>query len=119
MVSATDIIPGIPALWSSLKLINAVGIQEIQARIVLLTSLLIEEIGNKVKIVTPIEEERRSGIITIATQNDEQITQLLAAEGMHVSKAYASGTGGIRVAPHFFNTEEEIHRFSKRLKELV
>ena len=119
MISATDIIPGIPALWNSLKFINTFGIKEIQKRIFELTGLLIEKLQGKVKIVSPLNEESRSGMVTVRTNNDARIVKQLNAESIYVSTAYASGTGGIRIAPHFFNTEEEIHRFSKKLKELI
>jgi cysteine desulfurase/selenocysteine lyase len=118
MISVTDIVPGIPALWASLKWINEVGIQNIEERIMYLTSTLIDELQGKVDIVSPIENQYRSGILTIRTANDHWITQKLAEKDIYVSTSYASGTGGIRIAPHFFNTTDEVIEFAKQFKRL-
>jgi len=118
MISVTDINPGIPALWASLKWINEVGIQNIEERIMYLTSALIDELQGKVDIVSPIENQYRSGILTIRTKDDQRVAQELAEKKIYVSTTYASGTGGIRIAPHFFNTTDEIIEFAKQFKRL-
>jgi selenocysteine lyase/cysteine desulfurase len=118
MISVTDIIPGIPALWASLKWLNGIGLQRIEERIGYLTSVLIGELQGSVMIVSPLEDRHRSGIVTIQTQNDEGVIQKLAERRIYVSTAYASGTGGIRIAPHFFNTIDEIAEFCSQLKRL-
>ena len=119
MISVTDIIPGVPALWRSLRFINDVGIHEIEKRIGYLVSVLSEELKGRVKILSPIDEEHRSGILTVRTGNDQGITEKLAERNIYVSRAYASGTGGIRIAPHFFNTVEEVVACARELKGLV
>jgi selenocysteine lyase/cysteine desulfurase len=118
MISVTDIIPGIPALWASLKWLNEIGAQRIEARIMDLTSALIDELQGKVDIISPIENQYRSGILTIRTKDDQRVAQKLAEKKIYVSTTYASGIGGIRVAPHFFNTTEEIIEFAKQLKKI-
>ncbi len=119
MISVTDIVPGLPALWKSLRFINEIGIQNIEKRILYLGSLLIEELDGKVEIVSPLEEAYRSGILTVRTEDDERIAQELAERRIYVSPTYASGTGGIRIAPHFFNTVEEILMVARELKRMV
>jgi len=118
MISVTDIVPGMPALWASLKWINEVGIQNIEERITYLTSALIDELQGEVDIVSPIENQYRSGILTIRTRDDQRVVQGLAEKRIYVSTTYASGTGGIRVAPHFFNTTDEVIEFAKQVKRL-
>jgi hypothetical protein len=35
-----------------------------------------------------------------------------------VSPSYASGTGGIRIVPHYFNLESRILRFTRELMKM-
>jgi len=119
MISVTDIIPGVPALWRSLRFINDVGIHEIEKRIGYLVSVLCDELKGCVRILSPLDERHRSGILTVRTESDQGITERLAERRIYVSRAYASGTGGIRIAPHFFNTVEEVVAFSRELKGMV
>ena len=118
MISVTDILPGIPALWAFLKWLNEIGVQTIEERIRYLTSVLIGELQGKVEIASPLEDRYRSGILTIRTKDDQRVAQELAEKKIYVSTTYASGTGGIRIAPHFFNTTEEIIEFAKQIKRL-
>jgi selenocysteine lyase/cysteine desulfurase len=119
MISAIDIVPGIPAFWESLKLINQMGIENIAERILLLTSLLIEELDGKVPLASPLEKEHRSGIVTVETEEAGLLVEKLKEKKIYVSASYASGTGGIRIAPHFFNTEDEITGVALQLRKLV
>ena len=119
MISVTDIVPGVPALWRSLRFINDVGIQAIEKRIGYLIAVLVEELKGNVKIISPLDERHRSGILTVRTESDQSITEKLAERNIYVSRTYASGTGGIRIAPHFFNTVEEVVAFTRELKGLV
>jgi len=118
MISVTDIIPGIPALWRSLKFINEIGIQNIEERILYLVSLLIDELTGRANIVSPPEKRYRSGILTVRTGDDERVVRKLAEKNMYVSMTYGSGTGGIRIAPHFFNTVEEVFTCAKEFKRI-
>ncbi len=117
MISATDIVPGIPALWASLKWLNGIGLENIEERILYLTSVLIEELHEKVEIVSPLEKASRSGIVTIRTEDDGRVVQKLSEKKICVSTSYASGTGGIRIAPHFFNTTDEIIECSDQIRK--
>jgi selenocysteine lyase/cysteine desulfurase len=119
MISAIDIVPGIPAFWESLKLINQMGIENIAERILLLTSLLIKELDGKVPLASPLEKEHRSGIVTIKTEEAGLLVERLKDKKIYVSASYASGTGGIRIAPHFFNMEIEILKFAREVLELI
>jgi len=118
MISATDIVPGIPALWASLKWLNGIGLENIGDRILHLTSVLIDKLHGKVEIVSPLERASRSGIVTIRTEDDTRVAQKLAEKKIYVSTTYASGTGGIRIAPHFFNTTDEVVECSNQISRM-
>lgn len=118
MISAIDILPGIPAFWESLKLLNQMGIENIAERILFLTSLLVKELHGKVPLASPLEKNHRSGIVTVETNNAGLLVERLKEKRIYVSASYASGTGGIRIAPHFFNLESEILEFTRELMKL-
>ncbi|MFP4052158.1 MAG: aminotransferase class V-fold PLP-dependent enzyme [Thermoplasmata archaeon] len=117
----TDLEAGIPALASSLNYINDIGIDNIQERIFRLTDILIENIEeDKIKIVSPTEsKEERSGIISIRTKDDHRVMEVLNDKDIVVSLSYASGAGGIRISPHFFNTEEEVLKCCNTVNETM
>jgi selenocysteine lyase/cysteine desulfurase len=92
---------------AALKLLLNVGIENIEKRILKLTDHLIERLIEKgLKFQTPLEPECRSGIVNFLTDNPQERTSKLAEKGIIVS----ARSHGIRVSPHFYNTEEEIDK---------
>ena len=78
------------------------------------------------EILSPLEPSFRSGIVVFdvnpvrgttsnRVKNAQKLTNQLLAKRIYVSPR----GGGIRVAPHIYNTEEDILRFIKALKEEV
>ncbi len=120
-IPSTNIEVGIPALASSLNYINRIGIKNIEKRILHLTDILIDNLDqNKIELTSPIEKKsNRSGIVSVKTRKDKEILSELKTRKIIVSLSYASGSGGIRVSPHFFNTEEEVLRCCKEINKLV
>lgn len=92
---------------AALKLILGVGVKSIQKRILKLTDHLIEKIERKgLKLQTPLEPEHRSGIVNFLIDDAQERVRRLAKKNLVVSaRSY-----GIRVSPHFYNTEEEIDK---------
>jgi len=66
-----------------------------------------------IKILSPLENQYRSGIVVFYVKNAEKLTSRLLARKIYVSPR----GGGIRIAPHMYNTEEDILHFVKALKE--
>jgi len=97
----------------ALKLLLEAGIKEVEKRILNLTDLLIEKIkGLGLELQTPEEPEHRSGIGNFKISNPAERVRKLAEKGFIVS----ARSHGIRVSPHFYNTEEEIDNLVKELK---
>jgi selenocysteine lyase/cysteine desulfurase len=95
------------ALNASLGLLLEVGIDRIAERVLHLTDLFIQDMQERgFPVLTNLELERRSGIVVIAVPDAEAAAQRLLAAGVVVSVR----GGGIRVSPHFYNTEEEVLR---------
>jgi selenocysteine lyase/cysteine desulfurase len=92
---------------TALKLLLEVGIENIEKSVLKLTDHLIEELMVQgIKFQTPLEPECRSGIVNFLTDNPQERTDKLAKKDIIVS----ARAQGIRVSPHFYNTEEEIDK---------
>lgn len=92
---------------AALKLLLNAGIDNIGKRVLTLTDHLIERLMDKgLKLQTPLEPECRSGIVNFLIDNAQERTRKLAEKGIIVS----ARSHGIRVSPHFYNTEEEIDK---------
>ena len=99
----------------ALRLLLDVGIPEIHARIISLTQQLmdsVEDLG--FLITTPRTSSHRSGILHFLIDEAQKKAEQLKDQGIIVS----ARSNGIRVAPHFYNTEEELRRFVEALTKL-
>ncbi|MBC8447607.1 MAG: aminotransferase class V-fold PLP-dependent enzyme [Chloroflexi bacterium] len=107
---------GITGLGASLELLLHVGIERIAARIMELTDVLLARLkAEGYQIITPhARREERSGIVSFVPgdQDPEALAERLKAAGIVVS---ARGPG-IRVSPHFYNTEGEIDQLMEALR---
>ena len=98
----------------AIKLLLGAGIENIERRILKLTDRLIgslEELGFKLQ--TPKEKECRSGIANFKIDNPQKMVEKLEKTGIVVS----ARANGIRVSPHFYNTEEEIDKFTEEIRK--
>ena len=76
------------------------------------------ELHGKAPLASPLEKNHRSGIVTVETNKAGLLVERIKEKRIDVSASYASGTGGIRIAPHFFNLESEILEFTRELMKL-
>lgn len=98
---------GIFGLGGTLDLIAELGIGAIEARVLSLTDLLCDGLARKgYHVRSPRGACERSGIVIFdsAAHPTDVIFQRLTAERVMVSVR----GGGIRVSPHYYNTEAEI-----------
>lgn len=74
----------------------------------------LERLGLHVQ--TPAKRvEQRSGIVNFKINNPKEVTEKLRKKGIVVS----ARANGIRVSPHYYNTEQEIDRFMNEIKALA
>ncbi len=100
----------------ALKMLLSIGIDTIQSRIIKLTDYLRENIKNMdLKLQTPEEKQYRSGIVNFKINRAQEITRKLAEKGIVVS----ARAHGIRVSPHFYNTEEEIDKLVEEIRKIL
>jgi kynureninase len=100
--------PAIPALYAScegIKIIQQAGIHRIRNKSTVQTELIIErarEYGFRVN--SPLDAECRGGTVTLDVPHGYGVSRELIDRDIIVD--YRKGAG-IRIAPHFYNTDEE------------
>jgi kynureninase len=129
--------PNVPALYAATAgydVIEELGVDRIRARSLVLTQLLIDlcdEAG--LAITSPRDPERRGGTVTVSTPDHAACHRELGERGVICDfrpdsrlrgqsdrGAFgAAGEGGIRLGPHFFNTEDEVRRAVSELADIV
>jgi selenocysteine lyase/cysteine desulfurase len=98
----------------ALKLLLSVGISNIERRILGLTDHLIDSIKDmNLDLQTPEEKACRSGIVNFRVENPQQVAEELGRKGIIVS----ARSNGIRVSPHFYNTEGEIDALTDEIRK--
>ncbi|MHA1482265.1 MAG: aminotransferase class V-fold PLP-dependent enzyme [Candidatus Heimdallarchaeaceae archaeon] len=100
---------------AGMKILLDYGADKIEARIMQLTSYLIEKLDQlkNIEFITSRNNENRSGIVNVRIQNNVEIVKKLKEKKIIVSSRY----GGIRISPHFYNTEEDIDKLIELLQQ--
>ena len=98
-------------MHSSLKLLSEVGIKNIEKHNLALLDLLIDHLKKNYQIKSSLDTNYRSSILSFSGKNTKDLYQQLRKNNIIVSYREES----IRVAPHFYNTSEEM----KRLIEIL
>ena len=73
-----------------------------------------DELG--IPIGTPRERDQRGGTVTFRVDEEDKVAAALIDEGIIVD---ARPGAGVRVGPHFYNTDEDIERFAEVLGRIV
>ena len=103
-------------LKAAVDLLLEVGVENIQDRLLLLTSTLIDHLQNKgYRIVSPRGKEEWSGIVTFMSDRYDTESLHHTLRSKHIMGAKRGGD--IRISPHFYNTEEEVLRVVDALPE--
>lgn len=112
--------PSIPALYSALPgldIIESVGILQIAAESQRRTQRMIDfALSRGWTINTPLEPDQRGGSVMIGATDARVMAELLAERRVFVD--WRPGAG-LRVSPHFFNTDEEVDDAMNILAELM
>jgi len=112
--------PSIPALYSAipgLEIIEAVGVSEIAAESQRRTQSMIDFANERGWVInTPLEKNQRGGSVMIGVENAQAMAERLAEKRVFVD--WRPGAG-LRISPHFFNTDEEIEEALNILAGLI
>jgi len=112
--------PNVPALYAAragYEVVGRIGVEAIRARSLHLTRRLMERaLADGYRLNTPMRDEERGGAVIVDLPDAEAVSQELLRREVIID--YRPGAG-IRMAPHFYNTEEEIDRAMTTLAAIV
>ena len=102
----------IAALKASLEFFREYGYEAMTRDVLELSGIVLDGLSQKgFEIVTPRAPEERSGIVSFVVPEPQELFDRLMRANIHVSLR----AGRLRVAPHFYNTEEEVRRLLAEL----
>ncbi|HEV2851354.1 MAG TPA: aminotransferase class V-fold PLP-dependent enzyme [Thermoanaerobaculia bacterium] len=107
----------LPALFSrpGLGLLREIGVDAIRRQSLARTDRIIERADEAgIPVATPRAHERRGGIVALRFPGADRVARDLVASGF-----VCSYRGGLRIAPHFYNTDEEVDLFMDELVSRV
>jgi kynureninase len=112
--------PNVPALYAAsagYDVIEEIGVDRIRARSLVLTSLLIELLEDAgFEVSSPRDPARRGGTVLVRTPDDPAVHRELGERGVICD---FRPDAGIRLGPHFYNSEDELRRTVELLAEIV
>ena len=110
-------VPGILALGGSLELLMDIGIENIRDEIHRLGGQIIDCVKERgFELITPEDRNKRGGAICFSGPFDPASIRLeLSKKDIMVNVR----GGGLRVSPHFYNTDDEISTLFKELDGLI
>ncbi len=112
--------PNVPALHSGMEgiaTVAAAGLPAIRARSQKLTTMLIAEAQRAgLGVKSPLDARKRGGHVALDVPHGYAVCQALAAREIVVD---FRPDAGLRVAPHFFNTEDEVRSAVKAVRDIL
>ncbi|HEX6902536.1 MAG TPA: aminotransferase class V-fold PLP-dependent enzyme [Thermoanaerobaculia bacterium] len=107
----------LPALFSrpGLAILRGIGVDAIRRWSLEQTDHIIQRADTAgLPVATPRAHERRGGIVVLRFPGADRVARELIASGF-----VCSYRGGLRIAPHFYNTGQEIDQFMDELVSRV
>jgi kynureninase len=112
--------PNVPALYAGregIAIVASAGLPAIRARSQRLTALLVEEAQRAgLGVRSPLSAAERGGHVALDVPHGYAVCQALAAEEIVVDYR---PDAGLRVAPHFYNTEDEVRTAVRRVRAIL
>lgn len=112
--------PNVPALYAArggYEIVAEIGVAAIREKSLRLTRRMLNHAAERgYAINTPVHDDERGGSVIIDVPKAAAVTAALIERGVIVD--YRPGAG-IRMAPHFYNTEEEVDRAMATLDDIV
>jgi kynureninase len=107
-LTGTPVIPALYAASEGPRIVRRAGIDAIRAKSVRQTSRLVELADARgYRVNAPREPARRGGTVAVDVPHAYEVAQVLLENEVFVD--YRPGAG-IRIAPHFYTSDEEIER---------
>jgi len=111
--------PSVPALYAAragYEIIGRVGVEAIREKSKRQTALLIELAHEQgLKVNTPLDPQRRGGTVCVDFEFSEDASDKLIERGFVIDWR---PSGGIRISPHFYNSDEECRAIMEEIRRL-
>ena len=112
--------PNVPSLYSAragYEIVAEIGVEPIRRRSLALTRRIIDQAqAAGYRLNTPLDDRERGGSVILDVPNAKDVADELIRRDVIID--YRPGAG-IRMAPHFYNTDAEIDHAMATLRELV
>jgi kynureninase len=112
--------PNVPSIYSAragYKIVGQIGVPAIREKSLRLTRKLMDAAARRGwKLNTPAGDHERGGSVVIDVPNGAGVAQELIKRNVIIDHR---PDAGIRIAPHFYSTDEEIDRAVETLEELT
>lgn len=117
LANGTPAIAALYAVQPGVEIITQVGVDAIRANSIRQTSRIIELADAAgYQINTPRDFAPRAGTVTVNMPNAYEISRALLARDFVID--FREGAG-IRIAPHFYNTDDEIEQVMNAITEII
>ena len=112
--------PNVPSLYSAragYEIVAEIGVEAIRRRSLALTRRIIEQAqAAGYRLNTPLDDRQRGGSVILDVPDAKTVADELIRRDVIID--YRPGAG-IRMAPHFYNTDVEIDHAMRTLREIV
>jgi kynureninase len=112
--------PAIPSLYANrpgIEIIAQVDVENIRRKSMRQTARLIELAGKAgFEINSPSRPAERGGTVTVNPPHAYEVSRELLARNMLIDYRLQAG---IRVAPHFYNSDDEIEQVIEAIQEIL
>lgn len=112
--------PNVPALFAcraGLEILNDIGVDPIRERSIMMTTRLVElALENGWKVSAPMKATKRAGTIAVDIPHAGEVSTELKLRNVLVDYRPAAG---IRLSPHFYNTDDEIEHAISQIRDIV
>lgn len=103
------------AAAAGLEIVLEVGVERIRARVLELTDHLVAQAtAAGFAVRTPLAHAERGGMVAIEVPDSKAVLRALLADGVIVDERH----GALRVAPHFFSSEDDVDALFAALDRL-
>jgi kynureninase len=117
MLTGTPPVPVFYAMRSGPAIVAAAGIDKIRAKSKRQTAIIAETAARSgFRMLSPVDPELRGGAVTLAVPHAYQVSRELLRRDIIVD--YREGAG-IRIAPHFYNSDAEVRSALRAIAEIV
>lgn len=112
--------PNVPSIYSAragYEIVAAIGVPAIRKRSLALTRRIIDAaVAAGYRLNTPVDDRERGGSVVLDVPDAPAVAAELIRRGIIIDVRPGAG---IRMAPHFYNTEDEIDHAMASLRSIV